>query len=322
MRTGYSIPPLHATNVFFVRSGTFRVRVAFIRLKPLHRYKGLNALPAALDCFNRSSDVTIAGIGQSSIHADMPSNESKRAILKKKAGGQKNVLGGKMPPPRNRGILDVDPRPLHGMGEAAIQALEQIIGYTFDEMRAKYVESIGGEQAVRSFNTYKLRGDTPEEKIARLVADMMRFLAEFKSTKDVIKAYNIDGLSRSRAMEWRSNHRFFADMWDQINEERFDAAERALFDRSVNGVEEPIFSNGQLVGAKTKYSDDLLKFLLAGNRATIYRKAEEKVRQQIDVEMKVKGGLGVDGLNLKKLSDSELTQLQELLDKAKESAES
>lgn len=251
----------------------------------------------------------------------MPSNESKRAILKKKAGGQKNVINGKMPPPRNRGILDVDPRPLHGMGEAAIQAIEQIVGYTFDEMRAKYVESIGGEHTIRSFTTDKVRGDTPEEKVARVVADMMRFLAEFKSTKDVIKAYNIDGLSRARAMEWKSRHRFFSDLWDQINEERFDAAERALFERSVNGVEEPIFANGQVVGAKTKYSDDLLKFLLAGNRATIYRKAEEKVRQQIDVEMKVKGGLGVEGLNLKKLSDAELTQLQDLLDKAQEKAE-
>lgn len=248
----------------------------------------------------------------------MPSNESKRAILKKKAGGQKNVIGGKMPPPRQRGILDVDPRPLHGMGDVAMAALEQVLGFTFDEMRAKYVESIGGEQAVRIFTTDKVRGDSPEEKVARVVADMMRFLAEFKQTKDVIKAYNIDGLSRSRAIEWKTRHRFFNDMWDQINEERFDAAERALFDRSVHGVEEPIVANGAIVGARTKYSDDLLKFLLAGNRATIYRKAEEKIRQQIDVEMKVKGGLGIEGLNLKKLSTSELDQLQALLDKAQE----
>lgn len=250
----------------------------------------------------------------------MPSNESKRAILKKKAGGQKNVLGGKMPPPRNQGILDVDPRPLHGMGDVAMAALEQILGFTFAEMRTKYVESIGGEHTIRSFTTDKVRGDTPEEKVARVVADMMRFLAEFKSTKDVIKAYNIDGLSRARAMEWKSRHRFFSDIWDQINEERFDAAERALFERSVHGVEEPIVANGAIVGARTKYSDDLLKFLLAGNRATIYRKAEEKVRQQIDVEMKVKGGLGIEGLNLKKLSTDELGQLQALLDKAQETS--
>lgn len=251
----------------------------------------------------------------------MPSNESKRTILKKKAGGQKNVIDGKMPPPRQRGILDVDPRPLHGMGEAAMAALEQILGFTFDEMRAKYVESIGGEAGIRTFFPMNVKGDSSEEKIARLVADMMRFLVEFKQTKDVIKAYNIDGLSRARAMEWKSRHRWFSDLWDQINEERFDAAERALFDRSVHGVEEPIFANGQLVGAKTKYSDDLLKFLLAGNRATIYRKAEEKVRQQIDVEMKVKGGLGIEGLDLKKLSTAELDQLQALLDKAQEKVE-
>ena len=319
MRTGYSIPPLHATNVFSTRSGTFRVRVAFIRLKPLHRYKGLNSPPMLKSLLQQAQRCYHCGHWAVK-YPCMPSTESKRAILKKKAGGQKNVMNDKMPPPRNRGVLDNDPRPLHGMGEAAIQALEQIIGYTFDEMHAKYLESIGGEQAIRTFTTDKVRGDTPEEKIARLVADMMRFLAEFKSTKDVIKAYNIDGLSRSRAIEWKTRHQFFNEMWDQINEERFDAAERALFDRSVNGVEEPIISNGQVVGAKTKYSDDLLKFLLAGNRATIYRKAEEKVRQQIDVEMKVKGGLGIEGLDLKKLSTAELDQLQALLDKAQEPA--
>ena len=45
---------------------------------------------------------------------------------------------------------------------------------------------------------------------------------------------------------------------------------------------------------------------------------DEKVRQQIDVEMKVKGGLGIEGLDLKKLSTDELGQLQALLDKAQE----
>jgi len=248
----------------------------------------------------------------------MPSSESKRASLKKKAGGQKNVMKDDMPIPRNRGVLDVEPRPLHGMGDMAMAALEQTLGFSFDEMRARYIESIGGEAYIRNMTTDKVRGDTPEEKIARIVADQMRFLAEFKTTKDVIKAYNMDGLSRARVMDWKMRHRYFSDLWDQINEERFDAAERALFERSVNGVEEPIIANGAIVGAKTKYSDDLLKFLLAGNRAQIYRKVEEKVRQQIDVEMKVKGGLGVEGLDLKKLSATELTQLQELLDKAQE----
>lgn len=294
------------------------MRVAFNELKPLHRYTGLNKpavlkrlLQQALGCYH---------YGHWAVkYPCMPSNESKRAILKKKAGGHKNVINGDMPPPRNRGVLDVDPRPLHGMGEAAMASLEQAIGFTFTEMREKYVESIGGEAYIRNMTTDKVRGDTPEEKVARLVADMMRFLAEFKTTKDVIKAYNIDGLSRARAMDWKMRHRFFSDLWDQINEERFDVAERALFDRSVHGVEEPIISNGAIVGARTKYSDDLLKFMLAGNRAQIYRKVEEKVRQQIDVEMKVKGGLGIEGLNLKKLSTSEIDQLQQLLDKAQES---
>jgi hypothetical protein len=249
----------------------------------------------------------------------MPSTESKRAIAKKKVGGHKNVINGDMPPPRNRGVLDVDPRPLHGMGEAAMASLEQTLGFTFAEMQAKYIESIGGEAGIRTFFPSNVKGDTSEEKIARLVADMMRFLAEFKTTKDVIKAYNMDGLSRARVYEWKTRHQFFSELWDQINEERFDVAERALFDRSVHGVEEPIISNGAIVGARTKYSDDLLKFMLAGNRAQIYRKVEEKVRQQIDVEMKVKGGLGIEGLNLKKLSTSEIDQLQQLLDKAQES---
>lgn len=245
----------------------------------------------------------------------MPS--PKRNQLRSKKGGMKNVADMPLPPPKSRGILDNDPRPLHGLGDSAMADLERRVGITFEDFRAQYIESIGGPSAVVSMVTYKLKGDTPEEKIARLVADMMRFFAEFRATHDVVKSYNIDGLTRARVYEWKSNHKFVSDLWDSINEERFDRAERALYERSVEGVEEPIVGNGQIVGHRTKYSDDLLKFLLSGNRATIYRKAEEKVRQQLEVEMQVRGSLGIEGLDFKRLSDAELGQLQTLLDKAK-----
>lgn len=41
--------------------------------------------------------------------------------------------------------------------------------------------------------------------------------------------------------------------------------------RAVDGVDEPVFQGGELVGHVRRYSDRLLEFLLRGRRPTVYR---------------------------------------------------
>lgn len=238
--------------------------------------------------------------------------QTRRTVMKGNKGGMKNV--GPVPEGNNLGILDVLPQPMHGYGMAMQEMLEQILGYSYDWFYKGYLDVMGG---LTPNITYPMvEGDTNEERSHVYIFDMFRFLGEFKRTHDVTRAYNIKGLTRTRAYRIKSRNKFFSDRWDDINEERFDNAEKALYERAVRGVEDPVFSSTGVIGYKTKYSDDLLKFLLAGNRATIYRKAEEKVRQQMEIQMQVKGTMGIEGLDLKKLSDTELQTLNDLIKKA------
>lgn len=54
---------------------------------------------------------------------------------------------------------------------------------------------------------------------------------------------------------------------EDATETGIDAMEDEVVRRAFLGVEEPIFQGGFQVGTKVKYSDDLLKFYLAANRA-------------------------------------------------------
>jgi hypothetical protein len=52
--------------------------------------------------------------------------------------------------------------------------------------------------------------------------------------------------------------------------------EEAAVERAVEGVDEPVFYQGEECGYKKKYSDDLLKFLMTANNPSKYGKADAK----------------------------------------------
>ncbi|MBX6773030.1 MAG: hypothetical protein IRY83_14975 [Chloroflexi bacterium] len=54
-----------------------------------------------------------------------------------------------------------------------------------------------------------------------------------------------------------------------------DALEAEAWRRAVDGVERPVYQNGQRVGAVREYSDTLLIFLLKGGRPQKYRERYE-----------------------------------------------
>lgn len=47
--------------------------------------------------------------------------------------------------------------------------------------------------------------------------------------------------------------------------------EQEAYRRAVEGVEEPVYQGGELVGTVRRYSDKLLEFLLRGRRPQVYR---------------------------------------------------
>jgi hypothetical protein len=82
-------------------------------------------------------------------------------------------------------------------------------------------------------------------------------------------------IARSTAYQWRSDDADFAAGWDEALDEAADRMEREAFRRAVEGTNEPVYHQGQEVGAVRKYSDTLLIFLLKAARPEKYRERTE-----------------------------------------------
>ncbi len=80
------------------------------------------------------------------------------------------------------------------------------------------------------------------------------------------------GVSRRTVDVWRRDDPEFAEQYGDCFEDGTDLLETVAHERAVNGVADPIFNkDGEQVGERRKYSDDLLKFTLAGRRPERYR---------------------------------------------------
>lgn len=95
---------------------------------------------------------------------------------------------------------------------------------------------------------------TPAKRAAFLDA-----LAGGSSIADAAKAASI-GLRT--AYNWRSDDDAFAADWDEAYAQGAEALEGEARRRAVDGVDEPVFHRGQIVGHTRKYSDTLLIMLM------------------------------------------------------------
>jgi hypothetical protein len=82
-------------------------------------------------------------------------------------------------------------------------------------------------------------------------------------------------MSRSACYARRKMSRKFREAWDEALEVASDGMELAARQRAVSGVPEPQFYRGQEIGAVTRYSDQLLMFLLRAWRPEKYRERSE-----------------------------------------------
>ncbi|WP_130472941.1 terminase [Candidatus Magnetaquicoccus inordinatus] len=78
------------------------------------------------------------------------------------------------------------------------------------------------------------------------------------------------GLSRVVLYTSRSADRDFAEQWTEAIETFADSLESEAFRRGVQGVDQPVYQGGQLVGHVRRYSDSLLLAMLRA-RIPAYR---------------------------------------------------
>lgn len=107
------------------------------------------------------------------------------------------------------------------------------------------------------------RGITDPKKTAFLLA-----LAQLGNRS---RACKVVGVSTVTVWCWRRDDEVFAERFKDAMEVAADLMEDEVFRRGVEGVVEPVFQGGHLVGGIRRYSDNLLMFAMKGARPEKYR---------------------------------------------------
>ena len=131
------------------------------------------------------------------------------------------------------------------------------------------------------------------------------FLVAFSQLGNISKAAKRAKVDRSSHYKWIDpKHQLYNDNYQaafkvaqKIAVEHLEAEARR---RAVEGIEEPVFYKGEIVGHKMRYSDTLLMFLLKGNAPEKYK---DRVEQQHTGEVRTKR------VDLSHLSSEELQKI-------------
>lgn len=99
-----------------------------------------------------------------------------------------------------------------------------------------------------------LEGEWKRELFVDLLARTGNFLAAAKAL-----GYKDSSYFR----RWYKKDKMFRIYCDEAMEAAVDRFEEEAIRRAVDGIEEPVYHQGKIVGYKKRYSDDLLKEILA-----------------------------------------------------------
>ena len=91
----------------------------------------------------------------------------------------------------------------------------------------------------------------------------------------VVKAAEEVGIPLSSLYKLRRNDPEFATAWDDAIRDSTVILENEITRRAVEGVEEPVFHRGEVVGHVRKYSDNLLMFMTKARDPDKYRERTE-----------------------------------------------
>lgn len=121
-------------------------------------------------------------------------------------------------------------------------------------------------------------------RTARTSARDAKFFKALAAGKPVEKACKLACYGRSTVYEWREQDPEFAKAWDEAVDAAVEAMEAEADRRALEGVDEPVFHNGEEVGSRKRYSDTLLIFRLKALRPEKYReRVDANVRGNITI---------------------------------------
>ncbi len=102
------------------------------------------------------------------------------------------------------------------------------------------------------------------------------FLNGFIETATITGGCTAANISRNSHYDWLKNYPDYREAFHAAEEILADVLEVEARRRAVDGVEEPVgWYQGEPGGTVTKYSDGLLRFLLEGRRASVFKNRHE-----------------------------------------------
>ena len=110
------------------------------------------------------------------------------------------------------------------------------------------------------------------------------FLQTLAVTGNVTASCAAAGWARKTSYHHKEVDPEFRALWEEALEVSIDLLETQARSLAVNGVDEPVYQNGVLVGHKRRYSEKMLEILLKAHRP-------EKYRDNMKIEADVKGGV-------------------------------
>lgn len=105
-----------------------------------------------------------------------------------------------------------------------------------------------------------------------------RFLRWYSQSGNVTYAAKRAGVDRGQVYRWQEESDQFAAAFREADLKATEVLEREAWRRANEGVAEPVYQHGKLVGTIQRYSDNLLMFLLRA-------RAPERYRDRVDVSV-------------------------------------
>jgi hypothetical protein len=140
-------------------------------------------------------------------------------------------------------------------------------------------------------------------------ANKNRLLDAIATTGNLKRACEQTGISAANHYSWLKRDPAYAAAYEDAAMEAADLLEAEAFRRGHDGVDEPIFYQGEECGTVRKYSDGLLTLLLKARRPTVFG---DKIKQEITG----KDGEPLNGYDLTKLPAEKLEALKQILREA------
>ena len=123
------------------------------------------------------------------------------------------------------------------------------------------------------------------------------FIAAYAECGTITRAAEIAGIDRKTHYDWVKEDSDYVKACEAAYEQAGERLEQEARRRAVDGVEKPVFYQGQKCGVVNEYSDTLLIFLLKGAKPERYK---ERISNEVSV---VPSTAGIEVNTLKELKE-------------------